>query len=106
MLLPSIEAWHRHHNVSNVAASVIWTMERKHSPIQLMVLGLSIFVTHIILWSDTVVLFANMAKVLKQLSCFEIYAAFNRNGHFTSESNKEVISNISGGDTLHWSRRY
>lgn len=90
MLLPSIEAWARHKEVSNVATPVV--LDYGKEVFSKSVNGAWVInVTHITPWSDTVALFANMAKVLEPSSRFGIYGAFNRNGQFTSDSNEEVF---------------
>jgi hypothetical protein len=89
MLLPSIEAWEQYYNVNNVTKPTIldFSKDAFSKPVD----GAWVVnVTHITPWSYTVSLLTNMAKVLKPGSWFAIYGAFNRNGQFASESNKDV----------------
>jgi hypothetical protein len=90
MLLPSITAWSKYNNVSNVAKPAVldFSCQAFDKPID----GAWVVnTTHISPWSHTVHMLSNLPRVLKPSSWFAIYGAFNRDGQFTSESNKEVI---------------
>jgi hypothetical protein len=89
MLLPSIEAWTKYSNVQNVAEPTglnFGTQVFSHPVDAAWVVN----VTHISPWAHTVGLFTNLAQVLGPGAWLGIYGAFNRNGQFSSPSNKDV----------------
>lgn len=89
MLLPSIEAWTKHFNVQNVAkpTELNFGSQVFSHPVDA---AWVVNVTHITPWADTVGLFTNLAQVLGPGAWLGIYGAFNRNGQFSSPSNKDV----------------
>src|ERR1700730_9229353 len=89
MLLPSMKAWAKHFNVSNVAEPSVLDFSCEVFSKQVDAAWV-VNTTHISPWSHTVGLFTNLVKVLKPGSWCAIYGAFNGDGKFTSESNKDV----------------
>ncbi|KAI8577944.1 hypothetical protein K450DRAFT_273282 [Umbelopsis ramanniana AG] len=88
MLLPSIDAWIKYSNVQNVAEPTVLnfgTQAFSHPVDAAWVVN----VTHISPWAHTVGLFTNLAQVLGPNAWLGIYGAFNRNGQFSSPSNKD-----------------
>ena len=55
---------------------------------------------HIMSWSEVECLFGGVARVLKAGGMFCLYGPFNRDGHFTSESNRDFDASLRARDPL------
>ncbi len=91
---PSIDAWTRHHGLTNVAPAITLDTRQNFSPSNRVDIVICINMIHIAPWSATVGLMRNTATLLPTGGLLFLYGPFRRYAAHTAPTNEKFDSDL------------
>lgn len=96
--LAGIGMWVNEAALPNLRAPLQLDVRDGEWPVQTVDYVFSANTTHIMGWPEVEAMFAGIARVLRAQGRFALYGPFNRDGHFTSESNRAFDASLRARD--------
>jgi hypothetical protein len=96
--LAGIRAWTTEAPLPNVLEPVRLDVRAELWPVSSIHYVFSANTTHIMSWPEVQAMFAGVGRVLRERGLFCLYGPFNRDGHFTSESNRAFDESLRARD--------
>ena len=96
--LAGIGLWVSEAALPNLRAPVKLDVRDREWPVQTVDYVFSANTAHIMGWPEVELMFAGIARVLRPRGMFALYGPFNRDGHFTSESNQAFDASLCERD--------
>jgi len=96
--LAGIGLWVSEAALPNLRAPLKLDVRDSEWPVQTVDYIFSANTAHIMSWSEVESMFAGVARVLGAPGVFALYGPFNRDGHFTSESNQAFDASLRARD--------
>ena len=94
-----ITAWVDEAQVSNVRGPVELNVSQEPWPVEHVDYVFSANTSHIMSWAEVEKMFAGVGRVLRPAGVFCLYGPFNRDGQFTSESNRAFDESLKARDS-------
>jgi len=86
--LDGIQQWFTEAALPNLRGPLQLDVRQEVWPVREALYAFSANTAHIMSWSEVEAMFAGVSVALEQGGCFCLYGPFNRNGEFTSDSNR------------------
>jgi cyclopropane fatty-acyl-phospholipid synthase-like methyltransferase len=96
--LAGIGLWVSEAALPNLRAPLKLDVRDSEWPVQTVDYVFSANTAHIMSWAEVESMFAGVARVLRTRGLFALYGPFNRDGHFTSESNQAFDASLRERD--------
>ena len=96
--LEGIRQWFSDANLANLHGPLALDVQQRQWPVKQANYVFSANTAHIMSWPNVEAMFAGVGAVLEPDGRFLIYGPFNRNGQFTSESNREFDEMLKSRD--------
>ena len=96
--LAGIGLWVSEAGLSNLRAPMKLDVRDSEWPVQTVDYAFSANTAHIMGWPEVELMFAGVARVLRPGGVFCLYGPFNRDGQFTSESNRAFDASLRARD--------
>jgi cyclopropane fatty-acyl-phospholipid synthase-like methyltransferase len=96
--LAGIGLWVSEAALPNLRAPVKLDVRDSEWPVQTVDYVFSANTAHIMGWTEVELMFAGIARVLRARGMFALYGPFNRDGNFTSESNRAFDASLRERD--------
>jgi hypothetical protein len=98
--LPGIELWVNEAALSNLHAPVRLDVMDPHWPVITANYVFTANTAHIMSWTEVEAMFEGVGKILAPKGLFCLYGPVNRDGHFTSESNRQFDAMLRARDPV------
>src|SRR4051794_17860974 len=95
-----ISAWIEESALTNVSGPITLNVRDPDWPFSSLHYAYSANTAHIMSWESVAHMFAGVARVLRRRGLFFLYGPFNRDGKFTSESNREFDQLLRARDPM------
>lgn len=96
--LPAIRMWVEESASSNLRAPQKLDVRDSEWPLATADYVFSANTAHIMSWQEVELMFAGVGRMLRERGLFCLYGPFNREGRFTSESNREFDASLRAHD--------
>lgn len=93
-----IAAWIEESALTNISGPVTLDVRDPDWPFSALHYAYSANTAHIMSWESVAHMFAGVSRVLRRRGLFFLYGPFNRDGKFTSESNREFDASLRARD--------
>jgi SAM-dependent methyltransferase len=96
--LPGIRVWAEEANLANLRAPVVLDVHDATWPVSDVDYVFTANTAHIMSWPEVELMFEGVGKALRPQGVFCLYGPVNRNGQFTSESNRAFDESLRARD--------
>jgi len=98
--LPGIQGWVNEAALANLRPPVKLDVRDTHWPVKNARYAFSANTSHIMSWPEVEAMFAGIERILQPRGSLCLYGPFNRNGQFTSESNRKFDEMLRARDPM------